>query len=94
MIETLRIPERAYMTDPTPAEVVHAAIDTLLEVVARSADDLRAFHDTVAKARIAALPPFPRTAVATTESIVHHLQKVETELRDVLRALGLPESRE
>jgi hypothetical protein len=81
------------MTDPTPAEVVHVAIDTLLEVVARSADDLRAFHDLVAKARIAELPPFPRTAVATTESIVHNLQIVEMQLRDVLKALGLPEAR-
>jgi hypothetical protein len=81
------------MTDPTPAEVVHTAIDTLLEVVARSADDLRAFHDAVAKARIAPLPPFPRTAVATTESIVHNLQRVEMELGDVLKALGLPGSR-
>jgi hypothetical protein len=81
------------MTDPTPAEIVHAAVDALLEVVAKSADDLRFFHDTVAQARMGALPPFPRTAVATMESIVHHLQKVETELRDVLKALGLTGSR-
>jgi hypothetical protein len=80
------------MTDPTPGELVDTAIDTLLEVVARSADDLRAFHDTVARARLASLPPFPRTAVATTESIVQDLQRVETQLRDVLKALGLGES--
>jgi hypothetical protein len=79
--------------DATPAEIVHTAIDALLEVVARSAEDLKAFHDTVARARIAPLPPFPRTAVATTESIVQNLEKVEMQLRDVLKALGLPESR-
>jgi hypothetical protein len=78
------------MTDPTPVEIVHVAIDTLLEVVARSADDLRAFHDIVAKARIAPLPPFPRAAVATTESIVQNLRRIETELGEVLKALGLP----
>ena len=81
------------MTDPTPVEVVDVAIDTLLEVVARSADDLRAFHDAVAKARLTTLPPFPRTAVATTESIVQSLQRVETELRDVMRALGLADAK-
>ena len=80
------------MTDPTPADVVDAAIDTLLEVVARSADDLRAFHDVVAKARRTSLPPFPRTAVATTESVVQSLQRVETELREVLKALGLADA--
>ena len=79
------------MTDPTPVEIVDAAIETLLEVVARSAEDLRAFHDTVAKARTSSLPPFPRTAVATTESIVQNLQRVETELSEVLKALGLAE---
>jgi hypothetical protein len=79
--------------DATPAEIVHTAIDALLEVVARSAEDLQAFHDAVARARIAPLPPFPRTAVATTESIVQNLEKVEMQLRDVLKALGLPESR-
>ena len=80
------------MTDPTPVEVVDVAIETLLEVVARSADDLRAFHDVVAKARLTSLPPFPRTAVATTESIVQSLQRVESELRDVLKALGLADA--
>ena len=81
------------MTEPTPVEVVDVAIDTLLEVVARSADDLRAFHHAVAKARLASLPPFPRTAVATAESVVQSLQRVETELRDVLKALGLADAR-
>jgi hypothetical protein len=79
--------------EPTPAEIVHDAIDALLTVVGRSAEDLRAFHDIVAKARIAPLPPFPRTAVATTESIVQNLRKVETELAEVLKALGIPETR-
>jgi hypothetical protein len=75
--------------DPTPSEIVHAALDTLLTVVGKSADDLRSFHDAVAKARLAPLPPFPRTTVVITERIVEHLTKVELDLRDVLVALGL-----
>lgn len=75
--------------DPTPAEIVHAALDALLTVVAKSADDLRSFHDVVAKARLAPLPPFPRATVVMTERIVEHLTKVDKELREVLGALGL-----
>jgi hypothetical protein len=74
-------------TDP---EIVHAAVDALLLVVSRSADDLRAFHDTVAKARAAAeQPPYPRVAVATTQSIIEHLKTVEEKLQEVMVALGL-----
>ena len=75
--------------DPTPAEIVHTAIDELLLVVAKSADDLHAFHDAVAKARIAPLPPFPRATVIITERIVDDLKRVERDLREVLVALGL-----
>jgi hypothetical protein len=75
--------------DPTPAEIVHTAIDELLFVVAKSAEDLHAFHDAVAKARIAPLPPFPRITLVVTERIVNDLKRVEGDLRDVLIALGL-----
>ncbi|RPI54831.1 MAG: hypothetical protein EHM55_09640 [Acidobacteria bacterium] len=78
--------------EPSESEIVHAAIDALLLVVARSADDLRAFHDTVAKARVSEHPPFPRVAVATTQSIVEHLKKVEEKLQEVTVALGLTHS--
>ena len=75
--------------EPSEPEIVHAAIDALLLVVGRSADDLRAFHDTVSKARVAEHPPFPRVAVATTHSIIEHLKKVEEKLQEVMIALGL-----
>ena len=76
--------------EPTEPEIVHAALDALLLVVGRSADDLRAFHDTVIKARdVAERPPFPRVAVATTQSIIEHLKTVEEKLQDVMVALGL-----
>ena len=74
------------------SEIVHAAIDALLLVVAKSAEDLRAFHDAVANARIADPAPFPRVAVATTQSIIDHLRKAEEKLQEVLVALGLPKS--
>jgi hypothetical protein len=77
--------------DPTPSEIVHAALDTLLTVVGKSAEDLRSFHDAVAKARLAPLPPFPRATVVMTEQIVEQLTKVERDLRGVLVALGLEE---
>jgi hypothetical protein len=79
--------------DPTPSEIVHAALDGLLTVVRKSADDLRSFHDAVAKARVAPLPPFPRSTVVITERIVDHLTKVDRDLREVLVALGLEDSR-
>jgi hypothetical protein len=78
--------------EPTPAETVHLAIDDLLAVVAKAADDLKMFHAAVSHARIAPLPPFPRATVTLTSSIIEHLQKVEQELREVLTALGLPGS--
>lgn len=79
--------------DPTPSEIVQTALDTLLTVVGKSADDLRSFHDAVAKARLAPLPPFPRTTVVITERIVEQLTKVEQDLREVLVALGLEDHR-
>jgi hypothetical protein len=76
-------------TEPTDSEIVRASIDALLLVVGRSADDLRAFHDTVSKARVSDRPPFPRVAVSTIESIVNHLKTVEEKLQEVTVALGL-----
>jgi hypothetical protein len=74
--------------DQTPTEIVHTAIDELLLVVAKSAEDLHAFHDAVAKSRLAPLPPFPRATLIVTERIIDDLKRVECDLRDVLVALG------
>jgi hypothetical protein len=76
-------------SEPSDSEIVHAAIDALLLVVARSADDLRAFHATVSKAREGDRPPFPRVAVVTTQSVIDHLRIVEQKLQEVTVALGL-----
>ncbi len=81
-------------TEPSETEIVHAALDALLLVVDRSANDLREFHDIVSKARVSDHPPFPRVAVATTHSIIEHLKKVEEKLQEVTVALGLAHSRE
>ena len=70
-------------------DIVDAAVDALLMAVERSAGDLRAFHDVVSKARGTNSVPFPRVAVATTESIIDHLKKVEEKLQEVMVALGL-----
>lgn len=75
--------------DPTPTEIVHTAIDELLFAVAKSSDDLRAFHGAVSKARIAPLPPFPRATLIVARRIVDDLERVEHDLREVLVALGL-----
>jgi hypothetical protein len=75
--------------EPSESEIVRTAIDALLLVVDRSATDLRAFHDAVAKARVGDHPPFPRVAVSTTQSIIEHLKKVEEKLQEVTVALGL-----
>ena len=76
-------------TERSDSEIVNDAIEALLLVVAKSADDLRAFHDTVTKLRIDQPAPFPRVAVATTQSVVEHLKKVEEKLQEVLVALGV-----
>jgi hypothetical protein len=78
--------------EPTPADTVHLAIDDLLVVVAKAADDLQMFHAALSRARIAPVPPYPRATVTLTSSIIEHLQRVENELREVLTALGLPGS--
>ena len=78
--------------DPEPADTVHVAIDDLLVVVAKAADDLRMFHDTVSRARIAVPPPFPRATVILTLSVIERLREVEHDLQEILTALGLPES--
>ena len=75
-----------------PSDFVNPAIEALLIAVARAADDLRLFHETVARARIDQAPPFPRTAVAATERVITHLKYVEEDLKKVLIALGLPET--
>jgi len=79
------------MDEPTPADTAHGAIDDLLTVVAKAADDLRMFHTVVSQAHIAPLPPFPRATVVLTLRIVEHLRTIEEELREVLEALGLSE---
>ena len=81
------------MVEPAPADVAHAAVDALLRVVAQSADDLRAFHDVISKARLSPLPPFPRATVLLTERIVERLTKVDTELDEVLLGLGIERPR-
>jgi hypothetical protein len=72
----------------TNEEIVHAAVDALLLVVAKSADDLRTFHDALAKLRGDGPTPFPRIAVAKADSIVELLTKVEEQLKEVTIALG------
>jgi hypothetical protein len=70
-------------------ETVHRALEALLIAVAKAAEDLRMFHDTLGRARLAPLPPFPRTTVVTAERIIKNLGLVDSELRDLLAALGL-----
>jgi hypothetical protein len=77
------------MEDSSPAELVNDAVDALLLVVAKSADDLRTFHEVVSKARRGPLPPFPRATLLTAERIVDDLKRVEEDLRRVLVALGV-----
>jgi hypothetical protein len=75
--------------EPTPTDVAHAAVDMLLRVVAQSANDLKMFHDVIARARLIPLPPFPRATVVLTERIIDRLTKVDAELEEVLLGLGL-----
>jgi hypothetical protein len=73
-----------------PAEkMIHTALDDLLQVVDRSANDLRAFHTTVSRARFDQLAPFPRASLALTTRVIDHLKTVEQDLWEVLTALGL-----
>jgi hypothetical protein len=80
--------DRTQSTDDS-ARIVRGAIDTLLEVVGKSAEDLVAVRGRFAQARLAALPPFPRETVVTIERIVDDLKRVERDLRDLLVALGI-----
>jgi hypothetical protein len=75
--------------DPKDTAIVNTALDALLAVVARSADDLKRFHDVVAQARLENPPPFPRAAVVTVENIIDHLKTVEERLQEMMVALGL-----
>jgi hypothetical protein len=75
--------------EPTPSEIVNSAVDALLLVVAKSAEDLNAFHQAVAQARSESLPPFPRATVVVAERIIDDLRRVEQDLRSVLVDLGL-----
>ncbi|HUK33105.1 MAG TPA: hypothetical protein VLV86_04280 [Vicinamibacterales bacterium] len=78
------------MEEPTSAEVVHAALEGLLEVIATSSEDFRLFHDAISKARLTPLPSFPREAVVLTESIAEKLTRVDQELEELVLALGVP----
>jgi hypothetical protein len=75
--------------EPPAQDVVHAALDALLQVVEKSAEDLHLFHETVSRASLEPLPPFPRTTVAVTERIIERLTAVDGDLEEVLIALGL-----
>jgi hypothetical protein len=79
--------------DPTSAEVAQLAVDALLQVVAQSSRDLQAFHDVLARARLSALPPFPRATAVLAEGIINRLAKIDGELEEVLMALGLERPR-
>jgi hypothetical protein len=78
------------MEESTPAEVVHAALEGLLEILDTSAQDFLLFHDTISKARLTPTPSFPRAAVVLTESITKRLTKVDQELEELVMALGVP----
>jgi len=78
------------MEESTSAEIVHAALEALLEIIATSAEDFRLFHDAISKARVTPLPSFPRQAVVLTESIAERLTKVDQELEELVIALGVP----
>jgi hypothetical protein len=77
------------MDESATTEVVHPALDALLQVVDKSAGDLRQFHSVIANARLAPLPPFPRATVVLTERIIERLTQVDKELEKLLMALGL-----
>jgi hypothetical protein len=77
------------MSEPTENEEFLRAFDALLTTVAKSSDDLRLFHDTVAKAPLSPVSRFPRATIILTERIVDRLTKLEKDLEEVLVALGL-----
>jgi len=75
--------------EPSSTEVALAAVDALLRVVDQSAQDLREFHEVVARARRSPLPAFPRATVLVTQRIVDKLTTVESDLDEVLIGLGI-----
>lgn len=77
--------------EPTPAQQAHVAVEDVLSVVAKAAQDLNAFHAAVSRARVAPLPPFPKATVIVAVEVIDHLQAVEQGLRDILTGLGLAE---
>ena len=78
-----------HMDESTPTNAANAALDALLRVIAQSAGDLQRFHDVITHARRSPTPPFPRASVMLTERIIDRLAKVDSELEEVLLALGL-----
>ena len=76
--------------EPTTEETVHLAVDDLLAVVAKTAEDLQLFHQAVSHARLLPETPFPRATVILTSNIIEQLRSVEHQLLEVLAALGLP----
>ena len=76
--------------EPTAAEHAHFAVNDLLAVIARAAEDLNAFHAVLSGAPADALPPFPRATVIVAVRVVDHLRAVEEGLRDIMAGLGLP----
>ncbi len=77
--------------EPTAAEQVQFAVDDLLAVVARAAEDLNAFHAVLSRAPADPLPPFPKATVRVAVRVVDHLKAVEEGLRDIMIGLGLPD---
>lgn len=77
------------MDEPSSTDVAIAAVDALLRVVDQSAQDLREFHEVVARARLSPMPPFPRATVLVTQRIVDKLTTVESDLEEVLLGLGI-----
>ena len=80
------------MAEPTSNELFLSALDALLTAVAKSADDLHLFHDTVAKASLAPLEPFPRAFVTLAERVIERLTQLDEDLEEVLVELGLTRS--
>jgi hypothetical protein len=79
----------AAMEETTPNELFLSALDALLTAVAKSADDLHLFYDTVAKAPLAPSEPFPRAFVILAERVFERLTQLDQDLEEVLVELGL-----
>jgi hypothetical protein len=80
------------MEEPSSNELFLRALDALLTAVTKSADDLHLFHDTVAKAPLAPLEPFPRAFVTLAERVIQRLTQLDEDLEEVLVELGLTRS--